>query len=66
MSVMTIGLMGDLGYTVNFSAAQTYVKVFTTSGIGTQARIDLGDDVIRIPIEVVDDRSGRVLRVINP
>lgn len=66
LSVLTISSFEDIGYLVNYAAAEAYSKTFTLppalvrAGFGT---IDLGNDLIRVPIEVVD-RSGRVVRII--
>ena len=67
MSVMTIAAMGDLGYTVNFAAADPYSRTFSSSPAmmaATGTRIDLGDHIYHGPIGVVD-RNGRILRFIR-
>ena len=67
MSVVTIAALQDQGYVTNFAAAQSYVHVFSVPAAGTGGRsapIDLRDDFLNVPLSVVDDRSGRVLRVI--
>jgi len=45
-----------------------YTKVFTTSAVNPVpgSRVDLSNDRLVIPVEVIDDRTGRVLRVIKP
>jgi len=65
LSVLTIATFEDNGYLVNYAAAQAYVRVFTAPGISRGPVIDLTNDQYRGPIEVVDDRTGRVLRVIR-
>ncbi len=64
LSVLTIAVFGDLGYTVNYAAAQTYNRTFSAPAAARGALIDLRDDDLRIPIEVVD-ANGRVVRVIR-
>lgn len=71
LSVLTVASMEDLGYTVNYAAAQPYSRTFTSppSGIAafSAARngIDLGDDIAHVPIRQVDG-SGKVVRVVSP
>ena len=64
LSVVTIASLGDLGYGVNYAAADPYSHTFyarAPSGGGT-APLSLGDDVRRAPL-VVLDAAGRVVRV---
>ena len=70
LSAITIGSLADLGYTVNTSLADPYgVSADLPPGRPAQAEaglmLHLGDDILRIPIRVVDD-EGRLLRVIPP
>ena len=68
LSRLTIGAMEDLGYTVNYSVAQTYVRTFTaapTTAGATQKVIDLRGDVPRQPIYIVD-RNNRITGVARP
>ncbi len=67
LSAITIGAVDDLGYTVDDSMAEAYSL---PSGIAAgdkpaEGLIDLSNDVISRPIQVLDER-GRVVRVINP
>jgi hypothetical protein len=67
LSVITTAAMGDLGYVVNYAASEPYT-VANVAGLRAQAslpQIDLGDDILRLPILVVD-RRGRVTRIIRP
>ncbi len=66
LSVLTIAAFGDLGYTVNYAAAAAYSRTFSAPAASRGAVLDLGDDVLRVPILVLDDRTGTVLRVIQP
>ncbi len=67
LSVITTASMGDLGYMVNYAASEPYT-VANVAGLRAQAslpQIELGDDILRLPILVVD-RRGRVTRIIRP
>ena len=67
LSVITTASMGDLGYMVNYAASEPYT-VANVAGLRAQASlplIELGDDILRLPILVVD-RRGRVTRIIRP
>jgi len=67
LSVITTASMGDLGYVVNYAASEPYT-VANVAGLRAQAsfsQIELGDDILRLPILVVD-RRGRVTRIIRP
>ena len=55
LSAMTVAAKEDLGYKVNYDAADTYTQVFTAPVVGGAARTFLGDDIRRGPIYVVDD-----------
>lgn len=63
LSIVTVAAQEDLGYTVNYSAADTYVHTFTAPAVGGAAPISMGDDIRHGPIYVVDE-SGRIVRVI--
>ena len=66
LSVVSIAADQDLGYTVNYDAADPYVHTFTAPRAGgARAPLWLGDDVRHGPIYVVDAR-GTVVRVIPP
>ncbi|MFI5278846.1 MAG: Ig-like domain-containing protein [Gemmatimonadales bacterium] len=70
LSVLTIASMADEGYTVNFAAADAYTRTFSVAAPLLRApapgqQLDMGDDILHVPIHVVD-RSGRVVRVIAP
>ncbi len=63
LSVLTIASFGDIGYVVNYAAAQPYSQTFTAPAAARGALIDLGDDILRVPLAVVDDATGRVIRI---
>jgi hypothetical protein len=64
LSVVTVAAQEDLGYAVNYDAADPYVHVFTVRAAGGAAPLFLGDDIWRGPLHLVD-RTGRVIGVIN-
>ena len=60
LSVETVASLGDLGYLVTYSAADPYVlSVAQVRGGATQAVV-MQNDVLRLPIRVLD-RAGRVV-----
>jgi hypothetical protein len=66
LSRLSAAAMEDLGYGVNYAGSDNYVHVFTLlAGVARQSLLNLGDDLYRGPIYVVD-RSGRVVEVIQP
>jgi len=65
LSAITIRSLADLGYMVDASLAEPY----TLPGVGAADEkpgrvVDLGDDVLRGPVQVVDS-EGRVVRVLR-
>ena len=57
LSVVSVGAMQDLGYTVNFNAAEVYVlPPITPAALRSQPAIELGDDILRLPIRVLHER----------
>jgi hypothetical protein len=66
LSRLSAAAMEDLGYGVNYAGSDFYVHIFTLrAGAPRESLLNLGDDVYRGPFYVVD-RSGRVVRVIQP
>jgi Leishmanolysin/Bacterial Ig-like domain (group 1)/Bacterial Ig-like domain (group 2) len=63
LSRVTVGSMGDLGYTVNLADANPYTLAPGLRAFGRGPVIELKNDVLRVPLHEVDD-AGRVLRVI--
>ena len=61
LSVVTVATMQDLGYTVNYGAADAYSHVFTAPPAGGVPRVWLGDDSRPGPIYVVG-ANGAVVR----
>jgi hypothetical protein len=67
LSRMTIASMEDLGYTVNYAAADPYSKTFSSAAALRAAELpplDLGDHLYHGPLFSVD-RAGNV-RVVRP
>ncbi len=67
LSSVTVASMGDEAYLVNYGAADPYAHTFSVAPLpgapaGPSATIALGDDILRVPIYVVD-RRGRVTGV---
>jgi hypothetical protein len=67
LSVITTASMGDMGYVVNYAASDPYTVVNALAALRAQggAAIELRDDVVRLPIYVVD-AAGRVVGTIPP
>ncbi|HXQ29973.1 MAG TPA: Ig-like domain-containing protein [Gemmatimonadales bacterium] len=65
LSVLSIAAQEDLGYTVNYAAADPYSHVFMAPPVsGGPPPVVLGDDVRQGPIYVID-ASGTVVRTIE-
>ena len=62
-SVLSIAAQEDLGYTVNYAAADAYTRVFMAPPMEGAPPLSLGDDIRHGPIYVVD-AAGTVVRVI--
>jgi hypothetical protein len=67
LSMLTLRSLQDFGYTVNTAQADAFFLTLTAAAIQAQpgTMTPLGDDVIRVPIVVVDDR-GQPTRVVRP
>jgi hypothetical protein len=68
LSLTTVAAMGDLGYVVNYAAAQSYTVVnpsTTLPRIARGAKRPLTDLILNLPIIVID-ANGRVVRRIPP
>ena len=67
MSVVSTAAMADLGYTVNYAASDSYSVVNPLAALRSAGgvRIELRDDVAKVPMVVVD-AAGRVVRVVAP
>jgi Leishmanolysin len=62
LSAISVAAQGDLGYTVNYDAADTYVHVFTAPAALGTAPLFMGNDIRRGPIYLVNE-LGRVVGV---
>ncbi len=61
LSAISVASQGDLGYAVNYDAADPYVHTFTAPAVGG-ARLFMGDDIRHNRIYVIDP-LGRVVGV---
>jgi hypothetical protein len=59
LSVVTVGSLQDLGYTVNYAGADSYTHTFTAPLVAGGRRLDLGDDIFHGPLYAAD-RPGRI------
>lgn len=62
LSVVTVGAFEDLGYTVNYGAADPYTHTFSLRAQGGTPSLDLSDDIWRGPLWV-GDASGNARRI---
>jgi hypothetical protein len=65
LSAISVASLGDLGYRVDLSAADGYSFTAALRAAATGKRLQLKDDVLRLPIRGVD-ASGRPTRTIRP
>jgi hypothetical protein len=66
LSRLSAAAMEDLGYGVNYAGSDNYIQIFTLlAGASRESLLNLGDDIYRGPIYIVD-RSGRIVEVIQP
>jgi hypothetical protein len=67
LSVITTASMGDMGYVVNYAGSDPYTVVNALAALRARSAevIELRDDVVRLPIYVVD-AAGRVVGAIPP
>jgi hypothetical protein len=62
LSVVTVAQFEDLGYTVDYGAADPYIHVFTLRAQGGEPALEFHDDIWRGPLWAVDP-SGNARRV---
>ena len=68
LSVVTIASMGDEGYRVNYAGGDSFSLSFAAAALRASEAapaIQLGDDVLKLPMHIVD-RQGRVMGVVMP
>jgi hypothetical protein len=67
LSAVTIAMFQDLGYSANYAAAEAYAQVFSLRALaaGQGPVLDLGNDQLPGPRTLLEERTGRVLRVIR-
>jgi hypothetical protein len=70
LSAITVQSVADLGYTVSLTGVDAFTVPFPNGfpGLlgGSEEKIPLIDDILWMPLQVVDDETGRVVRVIPP
>ncbi|HWH04777.1 MAG TPA: leishmanolysin-related zinc metalloendopeptidase [Gemmatimonadales bacterium] len=65
LSVLTIASMGDMGYTVNYAAADSYSQTFSLRAPGSSGtQIHLVNDIIHGPVYLLSP-TGHVMGVIQ-
>jgi hypothetical protein len=65
LSVVTVAAQEDLGYTVNYAAADPYTHTFSLlAGPAAATAVHLENDILNLPIYVVD-AGGRVMGVLR-
>jgi hypothetical protein len=68
LSRVTVSSLADLGYTVNVSGADPYTWTPPPPGLRAFVhgpRVELKNDLLRLPIHVVDE-GGRVVKIVQP
>ncbi|MDQ3136455.1 MAG: Ig-like domain-containing protein [Gemmatimonadota bacterium] len=65
LSRTTVGSLADLGYTVNLAGADAYTLLPGLRAFSGGRKFALADDLLRIPVRVVDD-AGRIQRLVTP
>jgi hypothetical protein len=60
LSIVTVASFADLGYTVNLAGADPYTLSTALRAFSRGPRVELGNDVLRMPRHVVDD-AGHVV-----
>jgi hypothetical protein len=65
MSVLTIAVMGELGYTVNYAAAAAYTRTFTAPAAFQGTWLELGNDIYVAPVTRFIDPNGRVVHTVR-
>ena len=64
LSIVTIASMGDMGYTVNYAAAEPYSQLFSERAGPAGAPIRLENDILRRPVYEVD-ATGKIMGVLK-
>jgi hypothetical protein len=68
LSILSLRSLQDLGYVVNTNLADTFTLTLGSAAarVSPEQMIDLSNDRLRIAIQVIEDATGRVVRVIQP
>ena len=64
LSEVSVASLWDLGYQVNLDGSDSFSISLPPLAVAAAATISLGDDILRLPIYVVDE-EGRVVKVIE-
>jgi hypothetical protein len=65
LSRVTVASFGDMGYTVNLAGADPFTLAPALRAFSRGPRVDLGNDVLRMPRHAVDG-AGHVVGVVAP
>jgi hypothetical protein len=65
LSRVSVASMADLGYMVNLAGADPYTLAPGLRAFARGPRVALKNDVLRLPIRVVDE-GGRVMQIVRP
>ena len=65
LSRISVASMADLGYSVNLAGADPYTLAPGLRAFSRGPRLELKNDLLRMPLRVVDG-AGQVLRVVGP
>ena len=65
LSRVTVSSLADLGYTVNVAGADPYTLAPGLRAFAHGPRVALKNDLLRLPIRVVDE-GGRIVKIVQP
>lgn len=65
LSQVSVASMADLGYAVNATGADPYTLAPALRAFGIRRALELKNDVVRLPIRVVNE-AGDVVRIVEP
>jgi hypothetical protein len=65
LSRVSVASMADLGYMVNLAGADPYTLAPGLRAFARGPRVALKNDIIRLPIRIVDE-GGRVMKIVQP
>jgi hypothetical protein len=65
LSRVTVSSLADLGYTVNVAGADPYTLAPGLRAFAHGPRVELKNDLVRLPLHVVDE-GGRIVKIVQP